>query len=156
MGDDVCAITFDAAGRPTVVPSYPRTRLWADAAALFSIDTSDLPRTRPTWDKFERQVWDQFWDLQEPLTHVFHLAAPHDGGDVALERLGPMAAFTTLVDQTYRGILLEPSRDRPNAEAVLEDDGGLLLARYLVGRTADRAKAERQGDLCVLTLTLQN
>lgn len=64
--------------------------------------------------------------------------------------------FSLTVTISYRGILLEPSRDRPSAEAVLEDDGQLLLARYMVGRTADRVKAERQGDLCVLTLTLQN
>lgn len=64
--------------------------------------------------------------------------------------------FSLTVTISYRGILLEPSRERPSEEAVLEDEGQLLLARYLVGRTADSARAERQGDLCVLTLTLQN
>ena len=76
--DDVCAVRFDTAGQPMVVPSYPRTRLWADAAARFAIDTTNLPRTRSSWDKFERQVPDQFSDREAKLTHVFHLAAaPH-------------------------------------------------------------------------------
>ncbi len=105
--DDVCAVRFDAAGQPIVVPSYPRTRLWADAAARFAIDTTNLPRTRPTWDKFERQVTDQFSDREANLTHVFHLAGPYDEPEVSLERLGPIDAFRTLVDNTYRGILLD-------------------------------------------------
>jgi hypothetical protein len=105
--DDVCAVRFDSAGRPIVVPSYPRTRLWADAAARFAIDTTNLPRTKREWDKFERQVADQFSDREATLTHVFHLAGSHDGHEVSLERLGPIEAFTTLVDNTYRGILLD-------------------------------------------------
>ncbi|MDF2095062.1 uracil-xanthine permease family protein [Aquibaculum arenosum] len=64
--------------------------------------------------------------------------------------------FSLQVTITYRGVLLEPSDKRPSSEEVLEEDGQLRLARYMVGRAADRAKAERQGDLCVLTLTLQN
>jgi hypothetical protein len=105
--DDVCAIRFDSAGRPIVVPSYPRTRLWADAAARLAIDTSHLPRTRPSWDKFERQVTDQFSDREAKLTHVFHLAGQHDSDELSLERLGQIEAFRTLVDNTYRGILLD-------------------------------------------------
>jgi len=105
--DDVCAVRFDSADRPIVVPSYPRTRLWADAADRFAIDTSGLARTRPSWDKFERQVGEQFWDQEEPVRHVFHLVGPQDSDEISLERLAPMDAFSTLVDNTYRGILLD-------------------------------------------------
>ena len=105
--DDVCAVRFDAAGRPIVVPSYPRTRLWADAAARFEINTANLPRTRPSWDKFERQVTDQFSYREAVLTHLFHLAGPYEGEEILMERLGPIDAFKTLVDNTYRGILLD-------------------------------------------------
>jgi hypothetical protein len=105
--DDVCAIRFDEESHPIVVPAYPRTRLWADAAARFDVDTAKLPRTRPSWDKFERQVPDQFSDHEAHLTHVFHLADPHDGDEFLLEPLSPFDAFTTLVEQTYRGILLD-------------------------------------------------
>jgi hypothetical protein len=151
MVDDVCAITFDTDGRPTVVPSYPRTRLWADAAALFSIDTSDLPRTRPTWDKFERQVWDQFWDLQEPLTHVFHLAAPHDDGEIALERLGSMDAFQTLVDQTYRGILLD-GLDRRSQHFDLASRVAKDVQVIRARRPADRSRLGELAELIIGSL----
>lgn len=64
--------------------------------------------------------------------------------------------FSLTITLSYRGTLLEPSSVKPSADEVLEEDGQLRLARYLVGRAADRARAERQGDLCVLTLTLVN
>jgi hypothetical protein len=105
--DDVCAIRFDDGSYPIVIPAYPRTRLWADAAARFDVDTANLPRTRSSWDKFERQLPDQFWDHEARLTHVFHLADPHDGDEFLLEPLPPFEAFTTLVEHTYRGILLD-------------------------------------------------
>lgn len=105
--DDVCAIRFDDDSRPFVLPAYPRTRLWADAAAKFEVDTANLPRTRSSWDKFERQVPDQFWDHEAGLTHVFHLAGPHDGAEILLESLPPIEAFRTLVEHTYRGMLLD-------------------------------------------------
>ena len=107
MVDDVCAVRFDSAGRPIVVPSYPRTRLWRDAADRFAIDTSELARTRPSWDKFEHQVPTQFWGQEEPMSHVFHLAGPNTSDEISFQRLGPMDAFKTLVDNTYRGILLD-------------------------------------------------
>lgn len=103
--DDVCAVRFDD-DEPIVVSAYPRTRLWADAASRLAIDTTALPRTRSSWDKFERQVTDQFSDGEARLSRVFHLVAP-DGDVVSLERLGTIDAFTTLVENTYRSVLLD-------------------------------------------------
>ena len=105
--DDVCAVRLGLGDGPTVVPSYPRTRLWADAAARLAIDTSRLPRTKSSWDKFERQVSDQFSDQEAKLVHVFQLAGPYDSSEFELEHLDPIEAFTTLLEHTYRGILLD-------------------------------------------------
>lgn len=82
--------------------------------------------------------------------------------DHGLVREGPIRIatrfdeFTFTVTVKYRGTLLEPSGERPTPEAILEETGRLALARYLVGRAADRAVAERQGEECVLVLTLRN
>ncbi len=64
--------------------------------------------------------------------------------------------FTFVVTISYRGDLLEPTAVRPSPDAVIEDDGHLLLARYMLGRAASRARAERRGDLSILTLSLDN
>ena len=111
--DDVCAVRFDSTDQPIVVPSYPRTRLWRDAAARLQIDTSDLPRTKPSWDKFERQVADRFADREARLTHVFHLIGATESGISSIP-LESIAAFQTLVDNTYRGILLDGMDLRPS------------------------------------------
>ena len=133
--DDVCAVRFDEGGRPIVVPSYPRTRLWADAAERFAIDTTDLPRTRPTWNKFERQVTDQFSDREAPLTHLFHLTGAHDGSEFSVERLGPIDAFTTLVANTYRGVLLD-GLDRRASHFQLASRAASAIKVIRVGRPA--------------------
>ncbi|WP_432557732.1 hypothetical protein [Granulicoccus sp. GXG6511] len=105
--DDVCAVRVDQDGTPIVVPSYPRTRLWADAAERLAIDTSNLPRTKRSWDKFERQVPEQFSERDIPLTHLVHLAGPYDGYECVIEELSPIEAFPTVIHNTYRGILLD-------------------------------------------------
>src|SRR5690606_41839894 len=64
--------------------------------------------------------------------------------------------FSLVITISYRGTLLEPNPFRPSADEVLEEEGQLRLARFLVGRVADRAKAERPGDLCIPTLSLEN
>jgi hypothetical protein len=105
MVDDVCAIRVDAGRQPVVIPSYPRTRLWATTAASLAIDTSGLPRTRPNMEKFERQVPDQFWDEEAPLVRIYHLAGP-EGHEFSLKQLSDIEAFQTVLEDTYRRLLL--------------------------------------------------
>jgi hypothetical protein len=149
--DDVCAVRFDAEGQPIVVPSYPRTRLWADAAARFAIDTTNLPRTRSSWDKFERQVPDQFSDREANLTHVFHLADPCDGDELSLQRLGPIDAFTTLVDNTYRGILLD-GLDRRTSHFELASRAARSVEVIRVRRPTGSYGVEEVADLIIRSL----
>jgi hypothetical protein len=94
-----------AGEKPVVIPSYPRTRLWAAAADKLSIDTTGLSRTRPNMDKYERQVPDQFWDEEAPLVRIYHLAGPR-GDDLSLRQLGDIEAFQTVLENTYRRLLL--------------------------------------------------
>lgn len=79
---------------------------------------------------------------------------PVPGGLIAVSTRFDEFVFTVTI--SYRGDLLEPSLERPDPEAVLEEDGQLLLARYMIGRAASRVVAERRGDLSVLTLSLSN
>lgn len=104
--DDVCAISLTSGAPPTVVPSYPRTRLWGTTAARLSIDTSGLTRTRPQMDKYERQLPDQFWDQTAPLARIYHLTG-HDEDGFSLTDLEPMDAFQTVLENTYRERFLD-------------------------------------------------
>jgi hypothetical protein len=111
MVDDVCAVRFDDVDRPVVVPSYPRTRLWAAAAEKLSIDVTGLPRTRPTMEKFERQVPEQYWDLEAPLARLYHLTAARTD-QFTVTRLAPLEAFETVLRNGYRDVMLLDGFDR--------------------------------------------
>jgi hypothetical protein len=111
MVDDVCAVRFDDLDRPIVVPSYPRTRLWASAADKLSIDVTGLPRTRPSMEKFERQVPEQYWDHEAPLARLYHLTAA-DTDEFTITKLAPLEAFETVLRNGYRDVMLLDGFDR--------------------------------------------
>jgi hypothetical protein len=104
--DDVCAIEPGADGRPQVLPSYPRTRLWGETAARLSIETAGLTRTRPTMDKYERQLPEQFWDRPAPLRRIYHLAGSN-GDELSATPLSNVEAFHVVQTNTYRGALVD-------------------------------------------------
>ncbi|MCH9755867.1 MAG: hypothetical protein K0U37_01580 [Gammaproteobacteria bacterium] len=52
VADDICAITFNAEGRPVVLPSFPQIKLWQASADLLGISTEHLKRVRVQYDKF--------------------------------------------------------------------------------------------------------
>ena len=106
MVDDVSAITLDPQGVPVVLPSYPRTRLWAETADRLGIETSGRERTRPTMDKFEFQVPQQFWATTAPLRRLYHLTTSTTR-DLSLRRLDPIEAFPVVMNNTYRSALLD-------------------------------------------------
>ena len=104
--DDVAAVRVDGSGQPILLPSYPRTRMWSDAAERFGIETSGLQRTRSHMDKYERQVWDQFSADEAPLRRIYHLAGSN-GDEMSVTPLEPLAVIPTLVANTYRRVLLD-------------------------------------------------
>ena len=62
---------------------------------------------RPRDSRSTRRIPDQFSDREAKLTHVFHLATAPHGDEWTARQLGPIDAFTTLVENTYRGVLLD-------------------------------------------------
>jgi hypothetical protein len=52
ISDDVCAIYFNAAGLPVVLPSYPQFRLWQNSLDLLGMSHQNLRRVRAGLDKF--------------------------------------------------------------------------------------------------------
>lgn len=104
--DDVCAVTTSDVGNATVMPGYPRTRLWADAAKKLDVDTEDLERTRPSIEKFERQVPDQFWNAPARFRRLYILGV-HNQPDISVERLPALNSFSVVLHNTYRGKFIE-------------------------------------------------
>ena len=104
--DDVCAVVLDEAGEPVVLPAYPRTRLWADAARKLAVATEGLDRTRPTLEKFERQIPEQFWNQPTPLRHIYGLTTSNKD-ELALHPLPRIQTFSAVLHNTYRHVFLD-------------------------------------------------
>lgn len=99
--DDVCAVAKRSNGALEVLPAYPRTRLWADAAAHLDIDSTGLVRTRSSLQKFERQIPDAFWNQAASL-ECLYLLGQANHNDVAIEHLQPVPAMQGILKSTYR------------------------------------------------------
>lgn len=106
MVDDVCGVVLDGTGQPHVLPAYPRTRLWADAAKQLQIETEGLERTRPTLEKYERQLPDCFWDQPTPLRHIYQLTTTNQD-ELTLTPLSTIDTFNAVLHNTYRHTFLD-------------------------------------------------
>lgn len=106
MADDVCAVVQDDDGTLVVLPAYPRTRLWADAAQKLEIDTGGMERTRPALEKYERQIPEQFWDRPAPLQRIYHLTSTNKD-EIELDPLPRIPAFRSILHNTYRQLFLD-------------------------------------------------
>ncbi|HRJ59981.1 MAG TPA: solute carrier family 23 protein, partial [Azospirillaceae bacterium] len=65
--------------------------------------------------------------------------------------------FSFDVALAYEGELLRPRADRPSPEEIVEsEDGARLLAAYMIGKAADKVRAERRKGACEVTLTFNS
>ena len=106
MVDDVCAVVLDPAGTPLVLPGYPRTRLWADAAEKLEQNIGSMVRTRPAMEKYERQVPEQYWDQPAPLHRIYLLTAILRD-QLTLEPEPRIHTFRIMLHNTYRQRFLD-------------------------------------------------
>lgn len=131
MVDDVCAVVHDENNIPTILPAYPRTRLWADAAHKLSQDTSQMARTRPSLEKFERQVTDLFWNTPAPLRRIYHLTSTNSN-DLRLEPMNRFEIFNTVRHNTYRQVFLDGLEMRkPHFDLVSSVTSSITMRRVL-------------------------
>ncbi len=106
MVDDVCGVVADESGEAIVVPGYPRTRLWADAARHLDVPTDGLDRTRPELEKYERQVPEAFWNERAPFRGLYVLTTSNTD-DLSIEVLPRVRAFGVVLHNTYRRLFLD-------------------------------------------------
>lgn len=98
LADDVVAIN----GGGCAVPSFPRVKLWQDAADQLSYSTSGLARIAPDMDKYNVPIAHHDPDLRIPIRWVYLLSSENVDA-VRIERIVGMRRFQMLRDNTYRG-----------------------------------------------------
>ena len=111
LADDVCVLRQEEGGGPSVLPAYPRTKLWRDTLDALKIDESGLCRVRARMDKYSLPLGDSFCNTPLPLDAVYILSA-YNGDIVEVEPVVGQAKFTVLSNNTYRLRFIEGLGDK--------------------------------------------
>ena len=89
--DDVMAVEMET-GFPMALPSFPKTKLWKDAATAMEHNVEELPKVHSNSEKYIHCIADGFSRTPLPLKRVYILAEgndhkiePIDGGDALME-----------------------------------------------------------------------
>jgi len=101
LTDDVSAVRFSAAGTPSVIPGYPRLKLWADSAEKLGNDTTSLQQVRGNLEKFEYTMTENFCQTPVPLRGLYQLNIS-DSTSVQVVRDKGLQKLETLMKNTYR------------------------------------------------------
>lgn len=105
LADDVSGIVLDTAGCPQVLPAFPASRLWADAAEKLHQSTQGMARVRADYDKYQVPIT-HFCSTPVPLLGVYVLTT-EQRSDVALKPVESMAQkFSLLAMNTYREVFI--------------------------------------------------
>lgn len=106
LADDVCVIDPDAAGKPVVLPAFPRVKLWKDSLDAMGIASGGLTANRLGQSKYLLRFDEvtEFETRPVPLEAIYFLAPAPPGlpGDGKIHRLSAMAGVMTLHQQIYR------------------------------------------------------
>jgi hypothetical protein len=103
VADDVCAVVFDAEGRPVTLPGLPRFRLWQQALEASGRTPDGLTRSYAAddWDKFDVPVAaGTAVATRLPIGAIYVLER---GDELRFRRLEGVAAADALMSHTYRG-----------------------------------------------------
>lgn len=100
--DDVCAVSFDAGGRPMAWPGIPRIKLWSDALDAFGRASGDLERVFDREDKFSLPFPHDPLHSALPLSRIFVLTRAGEGEAPAIRPLSGAQAFDAILGNVYR------------------------------------------------------
>lgn len=107
LADDVCAINKNL----SVIPSFPQIKLWQDAAEKLNIDTSNLKKIRPNFNKFALPLNYQFHPDPLPIRVIYCL---NPGDTFKKHTVIGIHKLKRIHQHTYRrhylkGLLKEPA-----------------------------------------------
>lgn len=100
--DDVCAISFDDAGRPLAWPGLPRLKLWQDAADRFGHDTRLLDRAIEGHDKYHVPLTAAAGATPVPFARLYLLDRAAPDAPSQVDRLRGGDAMSAVMEHCYR------------------------------------------------------
>jgi hypothetical protein len=103
LSDDVCALSFDADGRPLAWPGLPRVKLWQDAADALGQPTAGLEPAIEGQPKYHVPVARRGELDPVPLARVYTLGIA-EAGARSIEQVIGAAAMAAVIANSYRGM----------------------------------------------------
>jgi hypothetical protein len=100
--DDVCAVSFDSAGKPLAWPGIPRIKLWGDALAAFGRAADGLERVYDGEDKFSLPFPPDPPLKAFPLRRIYLLGVAVPDSPPAIRPLAGAEAFNAVISNIYR------------------------------------------------------
>lgn len=121
MSDDVVILSPAGASETHITPSFPRIKLWADAANHFAIETSDLKPVHGQMDKFHVPFPPEQVVEQAKLEAVYLLKEIDVGDEASFTRLSDFQALRVLRENIYRPDLIHALGLEPIAFRLLSN-----------------------------------
>ena len=101
--DDVMAVDM-ATGLPMALPSFPKTKLWKDAATAMEHDVEQLPKVHSNSEKYINCITEGFCQTPLPLRQIYILAI---GEEHKIEPINGREALMELIRHSHGIDLLE-------------------------------------------------
>jgi hypothetical protein len=136
FSDDVCVLQNDANGVLVALPSYPMIKLWEDSFAKIGLETAaEADKIRPEMAKYARFYHDDFDISPQKIRRVFILDSTNTNDALEIKKLGPIAAFKLLQQNTYRHVQMNGMKKRDVHFAMISKLAG-EVAVYKINRPA--------------------
>jgi hypothetical protein len=100
LADEVCAISPDANGAPRICPSYPRLRLWADAAGQLGQNLDGLLPVRSELGKYSLPL-DDYSPGAQAISAVYGIH-PGNTGELSVTPLEQAGKLREITSNVYR------------------------------------------------------
>ena len=102
LADEICAIQFDASGRPFVLPGPALLPVWSDTLKQLKIKSDELRAFRPGINKFLLNLTHSKISEALPLKHIFQLKSERYIEPVLKKEIKGMRKFEALWNCAYQ------------------------------------------------------
>lgn len=103
LADDVCVLSFDAAGTPLAYPGIPRLRLWREALEASGRLPEQFERSFDDTDKYDVPTRTAGTLDPLPISAIYFLAKSGEDAPGGIVPLKGVEAVEALMSNTYRG-----------------------------------------------------
>jgi hypothetical protein len=135
FSDDVCVLQNNENGVLVTLPSYPMIKLWEDSFVKIGLEAAaEEDKIRPEMAKYARFYHDDFDITPKKIKRVFILDNGNTNDVLEIKKLGPIAAFKLLQQNTYRHVQMNGMKKRDVHFAMISKLAG-EVAVYKISRS---------------------